>query len=381
MLLPLVIRTIRGALLNTQCYNSVAISYNTRDVVAKWLGVCPQGKRRRFDSCPHLMNAQQYIQKQLEKLKEPSDVSLNANDDLAEFMYSKLTSKKFRKFSIPEENTIRIKKEIQERVLKKEPLLIQYPFGGYKLWRLKEAPEVDWGELFSIMYYARWVKDICKIYEPGVRFIFRFDEVVVKKLNNIPESDTEAYRKSFEELLDFIKPYIPENIYFGVFSERERYDSYEDFEKELAVEIEALREERKNNPFEIPADEKSAIDLNVKLLPDQDKDPNWRDEVNLIHFAYYNLQENKVHPRKHYMHEGIVAFTLMFDATNLIPIGTTKTSVAKFWVGVGALKKRGDSYIETVLSPTQLEQSNCEEESIEIKGLKGKNFSSIRVCV
>lgn len=82
--------------------------------------------------------------------------------------------------------------------------------------------------------------------------------------------------------------------------------------------------------------------------------------------------------RPSYTTENITAFTSFFEP-NVIPIGTTKTSVVKFWVGVGALQKREDSFIETILSPSQIEKSKFVWESTTIKGLEGKNFKKIRV--
>ena len=64
---------------------------------------------------------------------------------------------------------------------------------------------------------------------------------------------------------------------------------------------------------------------------------------------------------------------------NCIPVGTTKTSIAKFWPGAGALKKVGDSFLEYVLSPSQLESNHFTKEETAIKGLDSKNFKSIRV--
>ena len=62
-----------------------------------------------------------------------------------------------------------------------------------------------------------------------------------------------------------------------------------------------------------------------------------------------------------------------------LAVGTTKTSIAKFWVGVGALKKTDDGYIEYVLSPKQMGSKKFTKEAISINGLKFKNFQSIRV--
>ena len=298
---------------------------------------------------------------------------------MAEFIYKTLMSKKFRKFSIPKENQKHIKAEILERVKNNEAISINYPFGGYKLWRFEEAPEPDWAELFAVMYVIRWLRPILGAYPPGVHFAWRFDEVVVEKLNNIPISDTETYRRGFENILEFLKPFTPNNLEFEIFLERSRYKDYEEFEKELSVEVKALRTKREKNGHKLSDEEIAMIDLNVKLKPGQEDEPNWREENDLVHMAYYNLQGNKKHSRSHYEVEGIVAFPFYFDTPNLIPIGSTKASVVKFWVGVGALKKRGAKHIETILSLKQAETTKEEKVPLNIEGLEGKNFQTIRI--
>ncbi len=325
------------------------------------------------------MTPKEYILSQLERLGERSDATVGA-EKLSDFIYEKLMSKKFRKFAIPDINKETIRKEVQQRVENSEPILIHYPFGGYKLWRLEESPEVDWAELFAIIYIVRWLKPICDVYKPGVHFVFRFDEVIVERLNNIPTKDTETYRESFENLLKYIKQFTPENIEFEVFLERSRYKDYAEFEKELAVEIEALRKERGKNHI-LTDKEKAMIDLNVRLKLGQDDNPNWREENDLIHIAYYNLKAHKKHPRPNHRVEGIVAFPLLTRISNIIAIGSTKTSVAKFWISIGVLQKRGDSYIEVILSPSQIKKSTLKKEEIDIEDLVGKNFKYIKIIV
>ena len=326
------------------------------------------------------MNPQEYILSQLERLKESSRLEVPPSEEgMVDFIYSAVTSKKFRKFSLPEINKRTIRAEIQARVDANEPITFHFPFGGYKLWRLEESPEPDWGELFSIIYYVRWLKPICDVYKPGVRFAFRFDEVVVKKLNNILESETEQYRKTFEHVLAFVKQFAPKNFEFEIFLERSRYDSYEAFQKELQVEIDVLRAQREKERFTLSDEARAMIDLNVRLEPGQADNPNWREENDLVHMAYYALQNNKKHPRKHYEAVDIVAFPSMFGTKNIVAIGTTKTSMAKFWVGVGALKKKDNSYIETVLSPPQLKKADFVWVSVHLDGLEGKNFNKVRV--
>jgi hypothetical protein len=326
------------------------------------------------------MNAQEYIVSQLKALKEPafSDVKPKDDKEMAEAVFTTLMSKKFRKYSVPAKNQMILRAAIEKNIANNEPVKISWPFGGYKLWRFEEAPEVDWAELFSITYFVRWLKPVCAFYPRGVEFTFWVDEVVIAKMNNIPQADLDVYRESFADLLKFIEPWLPPNLTFEVFLERSQYESREIFEAGLAVEIEKLSKVRVADPKPLADEARRSIEMNVKPSPDQDQDPMWREKVDLMHYAYYNLQEQQNRVRPSYTTANITAFTTFFEP-NVIPIGTTKTSIVKFWVGVGALQKRGDSFIETILSLSQINRAHATWEPAKVEGLRGKNFTKIRI--
>ncbi|MBI4087103.1 hypothetical protein HY416_03965 [Candidatus Kaiserbacteria bacterium] len=317
---------------------------------------------------------------QLQVLKEPIllGVKPKSAEEMAKAIFTALMSKKFRKYSVPEKNQVIIRGAIEKNIANGEPIKISWPFGGYKLWRFEETPEVDWAELFSIMYFVRWLKPVCALYQKGVEFTFWVDEVVIAKMNNIPQADLDAYQKSFADLLKFVKPWLPSNLKFEVFLERLQYESNEAFEKGLAVEMEKLSNARAASPQPLSEAAIRSIDMNVKLTPRQAQDPFWREKVDLMHYAYYNLQEQQNRIRPSYTTVNITAFTTFFEP-NVIPVGTTKTSIAKFWVGVGALQRRGDRFIETIFSLSQIDKAHAVWESVKIVGLRGKNFSKIRV--
>ncbi|MDO8624202.1 MAG: hypothetical protein Q7R54_02495 [bacterium] len=326
------------------------------------------------------MNAQEFILSELEALKAPISLQAHPKTDseMVEAVFSALMSKKFRKYSVPEKNQKIIKTALLENIENKEPIKISWPFGGYKLWRLEETPEADWAELFTIMYIVLWLKSVYALYPKGVLFTFWVDEVIISKMNNIPQSDLDAYQKSFASLLEFIQPWLPSNLQLEVFLERSQYKSYEDFETGLTFEMEKLNRARTADPQPLSEAAKNSIEMNVKLIPQQAADPLWREKTDLMHYAYYNLQEQQSRVRPSYTVANITAFSTFFEP-NVIPIGTTKTSIAKFWVGVGALQRRGDGFIETILSPAQIEKAHAKWEPVTIKGLYGKNFKKIRV--
>ena len=160
------------------------------------------------------MKPEEYILNSLKGLQSKEEISIPKTEaEFANQISKLLLSKKFRKYAVtPKEYLDHILSAISLSVSKNEPIKLTLVFGGYKLFRLKESPEVDWAELFSLIYYAKWLKPICTIYKPGVWFDFYSDDVILEIMDNIPKADTEAYIKSFRKLLEFIKPYLPVNL-------------------------------------------------------------------------------------------------------------------------------------------------------------------------
>lgn len=318
------------------------------------------------------MTPAKYITDCLKQLKAKNTVVSN-NEDIVESIFRFLMSKKFRKYAVNPEYLEHIRSAIKSSVDKNEPIKLTLVFGGYKLWSLEETPEADWAELFSLMYYAQWLSPITSLYKPGVWFDFYSDDVILEIMDNVPKEDTEKYSQSFRKLLDFIKPYIPNNLSFTLNRVGDQYKSYEEFKIELEKSIESVRSELGGLP-KLSDEQVGLVELNVKLKPGQADDPQWREKVFLIHEGY-----SKVSKRRPYYRTPDKVFIITRPIKDSIAVGTTKTSVAKFWVGAGALKKKGDSYKEYVLSPTQLKSNKFTKESMAISGLDSKNFKTIRV--
>lgn len=319
------------------------------------------------------MKPEEYIIKSFERLRDKEEASLGGTD-IVDVIYKLLLSKKFRKYSVnPPEYLNHIHSAIKLSVSKNEPIKLAFVFGGYKLWRLEESPEVDWAELFSFIYYANWLKPICTIYKPGVNLDFYSDDVILEIMDNVSKEDTETYIKSFKKLLEFIKPYLPENLSLTLNRVGDQYNSYEDFKKELEQSIEKVKQELDGLP-KLNPEQVALVELNVKLKPSQANDPKWKEKVFLIHEGY-----TRVSKRRPYYRTDDKIFIITRPIEKSIAVGTTKTSVVKFWIGAGVLKRAEDGFIEYIYSPSQLENREFTKEKIFITGLEGKNFNTIKI--
>lgn len=122
--------------------------------------------------------------------------------------------------------------------------------------------------------------------------------------------------------------------------------------------------------------QRATTTLNVKATPEQLADPQWHEKVELVHSAYLRVKDSTGYSTQRHK---IRVFTQPFPSGTCIAVGSTKDTIAKFWVGVGALKPHAGSFRQVILSPKQLEAARFHGQDIAINGLSGKNFSHIRV--
>ncbi|HEX7963307.1 MAG TPA: hypothetical protein VF466_01825 [Candidatus Saccharimonadales bacterium] len=323
------------------------------------------------------MTPQAYLQSALKQLQEPLALPQPKDqDELIETIFRFVASKKFRKYSLTEEYVAHIRSAITENVRANQPINLTFLGGCYKLWRLEEAPEADWAELFAHMYYSRWLKPICAIYEPGVWFDFFLDDVIVSRINNLPESAVDAYKQSRQQIIDFLKAYQPANFKMTLTGLGDLFESREAYEAELEKAIAKLTAELPGGLPELTESQLATTALNVKATPEQLADPKWREKVELVHSAYMNVKGATGYST---MSSKIRVFTQPFSNGTCIAVGTTKDTIAKFWVGVGALKPLDGDFRQLVLSPKQLESAAFDWQNVALPGLKGKNFQRIRV--
>jgi len=94
-----------------------------------------------------------------------------------------------------------------------------------------------------------------------------------------------------------------------------------------------------------------------------------------MHQAYYNVSRRRSYTRGG--KDKILTFCTQIG--RCLPVGTTKNSIAKFWPGAGALKKREEDFSEYVLSPSQITATKFTKEDVSISGLDSKNFKTIKI--
>lgn len=319
-----------------------------------------------------LNQIEKFIYDELDKLMSINVSVSSAN--VAEQIYKCLMSSKFRRKSVCDTLKHRIKEAILYNVERSQPINITFLQGCYKLWRFDEAPEADWAELFALLHYAAWVRPILSLYQPGVVFDFYVDDLIMLKISNYRRDEILSYQHSFQKVMDFVMLHCPKNLHYKITTVRSQYFSEEDFWNKLDIAVANWKK-----PMDIELDESTIamIDLNYRPIPNEEHSSYWREEIMCIHDAH-SAMEDRLRYRE--AKGKILAMPQHYSgADSRLFVGSTKNSYIKYWVGVGALMHKNDSFATLVLSPKQLSAASFSVHDVKIEGLNSMNFNKIRV--
>lgn len=285
-----------------------------------------------------------------------------------------IKSKKFRNIAANQNLLNHIKNAINYNVDNNKPINITFLQGCYKLWRLEEAPEVDWAEFFAIIHYIQWIKKILFIYKPGVVIDFYVDDLIMMKISNYKREEIAAYYSSFQKVINYILPYCPSNLNLKITTVSSQFNGEIDFWQQLDKQISFWKETKEINLSESMI---KTIQLNYRPLSCEKLSIEQMKEIILIHDAHSSLSQ-RLRYRKE---EGkILAMPQHYKGVDdRVYVGSTRDSIIKYWVGVGAIKVIKDKIYPTVLSPQQIKDTNFEIKNVKIEALNLKNFSKIRV--
>ncbi len=333
------------------------------------------------------MTVQEYIQSELQHCTDcvltDDDKATIEKSGVQAFIYARLTSKKFRKWAVDESSEQQAKRAIQINVEAGKPLQFRYPFGGYKLWRMPSAPDVDWAEFFAIAYYSKYLAPIAAAYEPGIEFLFASDDVIIERMDNVPVADTDAYFNSFRKLIEQFRQFFPANFKMDIVRIGDLYEDKDAMEQELVANVERFKQEYATT---VPAEKKQKMlttsELNIRWDGAKDLTKLNKTEKQAViemgpvyHDAYCALSKRREFNRGE---DKIIIFTTVIP--NAIAVGTTKSSVTKYWTGFGVLEADGDTFKAKIVSPTQLEQLDGKRCELVVTNLFGlRNFKGIRV--
>ncbi len=330
------------------------------------------------------MSPNEYLADRLKKSAQTIDSKkVLKNEELKEFIFKTLMSKKFRKWGVGDEYTQEVKDSAKYVVEKDIPLNTTWFFGGYKLWSLPSSPEADWAEFFAISYLLRYIAPIAQAHQPGVAMTFwAAHPSIMKRQSNIPEEECRTYHESFRKLIAEFQPHLPANIKLELRGFDELYPDEKEYTDELEPLIKEVEKEYEAWPQDRKDKKRATSVLNIQWNGAEDLEKLSVSEKEarikngpIVHDGYCRLSKiNQV-----IRGLGKIDLTATpLPKRNSITVGTTSSSVAKFWAGVGVLERKGDSFSDRILSPKQFQQKkDAQHEVVPSNLIKQKNFQKI----
>lgn len=325
------------------------------------------------------MDVQQYIKNQLQSCgtyqRQPQDQRSLDSLGLENYIISKIKTKKFRKWSIDTQLAQRIKDSVKNSLHQRGPINFILPFGGYKLWRLPTAPDVDWAEFFTLCHLCQYVSPIAESYKPGATITFLSDDIIIETMDNIPRVHITQYLRSFQNLLQIFQSHLPSNINLQLTRVSDLYKK-EEFEMEISMLYQQIGSEMIN----WKESRKKSLYENAKL------NVMWDGEKNLLDITPEKRQKflkRGVILHEAYRHSNVKYH--MENSPNRIPlatkptsrpsivVGSTKNSACRFWTGLGVLEEKGGALTSRVLSYGQflkLQQETCQKHKVALKELE-----------
>ena len=332
------------------------------------------------DLCPRVVDhLQARLRRSARRELTPAEKERLHRDGEERFLQALVLSSKYRKWAANQAARDRIAGAVAGAVAARKPIRFLHTMGGYKLWRMPTSPQSDWAEFFNIAYLLEYLSGIAAAYPPGASMTYYLYTLLPQRHDNLPAADVQAYVDSFTALVDSFRPYLPDNLSLSIVKDTDLYtpDEYYANLDEMMVlaknrfptfdekwRNELLLQSRRNIKW-TGAEDWSGLD-------DREK------EDRILSGAITELAGMAMRKQGEFVRDkdNILLFVKAVSGNAFLGIGSTKSSVAKHWAGIGVLQYRKDELYDLVLSPTQWDRAEalpkvvCDVNLLELRNLQ-----------
>lgn len=276
---------------------------------------------------------------QLPALKRKFEVSSFFDE-----IYRILLNKQFRTHSLPEILGKELRTKITNTIQAQKPFYFSVPFGGYKLWKLKNAPHIDFAELFNLIQVRNYLYPISQIYPPGLTLNYWSDEILVSTMNQYPQKDLDCYNHEFENLISSFSTYLPSNFKLQFQRVKEILSP-----EKLSAHLKNYTRKKLPQYEKISSSELQEIIIKVKR---NYYESDWKDTKTLLksfltHEAYLDYYQNELSSR---FPKNKIELGFRNTGNWGIPVKSSRASYCHFWTGTGVLMQRENTYLPSILT-------------------------------
>jgi len=305
-----------------------------------------------------------------------------------EYIFEKFTSHKFRSTGLLPEIEKNIRTCLQEKIKQNKPIIFAIPTGGYKKRQWAMAPFIDWAEVFNVIQMAEYAAHVLAVYPPGVSFEYVSNEIDMELLGNYTREELKSYTLSFQEMLDYIKKYLPGNLNIIYREMRDQFirGEYEECLNKALPDLEHLSREWDQLSEDDQQKHIEKSGRNYKFSEDQmklsDKEKyEILKKTSLLHDMYVRPIWLSFMAKKNYIRNDNKIPVSFYHSNWGIHLKSSPSSTVQFWVGKGVLFKKSEEYLMSILTSLQFKslKSRISLEKVDIFPKKLSNLKEITV--
>ncbi len=307
------------------------------------------------------MNVTEQIQEYIHGITEFTQGSkpraLNQNE-LPEKIYNILTTEShLARRPDPEFKKVIIGK-IRQTIQEQKPLNMVLTVGGFKNYAARNAPHVDWAEVFAIKNMLNLCVPIAEIYQPGLHLEYSGDSYAVPLFDNMPKDTVDTYVKEFGEVLGIFQQFLPGNIHLSQKNIDEFYD-ITDLENRMKSWVAEVRQDQ------------SKVDEYVEQFYQKAKN-NFlgRGIIDYSHATEQEMNEVLVESilldrawlaidiaeRAEYLDGGLTIPLINTSVPGCIALKSVNMRKIAFWLGNGYLRVTPERVIPDIIHGTKFEE-------------------------
>ncbi len=335
---------------------------------------------------------QDYIKSQITSF---SHYQINSEDKkniyrlgTAEWLTAKLVSGKYRKAPLFPVTRKEVFDKIKLSLDKNKPAYFLICFGGYKHYWNPSHPDIDWAELFNILFMIEYLSPILAVHKPGAILEYESEDYITPLMNNYPDDRSDRYEESFNKLIGFLKPHLPKNLKINFVRAKTQYDTSKVFKK-----LNVLIEKKLKLLETLPSDEKDGLlhKTAENIMWKGKRDLTYLDSKEKLQFIKRSrcmdeafLELDFVERKNYFVGDNHISLVLSWGTSkdnidHWLTVGSTFSSSVDFWIGRGILEDRGNKIVPRVVSHTQYDSIKDKLTTITSNLIPLRNFKTVEV--
>ena len=319
----------------------------------------------------------------INKMSNPTfevDYNKYTDEQLKSIICKQLFLKKYRKYKISEEVVNQIKEQVTYIIDNKLPFIFTPAFGGYKHFWTDSYPYTDWAEIFNLNFLFEYLRPIIEHYKYGVVIEYESEEIIIEKINNMPQSSLNEYTNCWKEIIKYYNGLLPKNVKLKYTLASETYtkeqlykemnkrytkftklfDTYDDKDYRLSKASTNIMWNGKENLEKLTEEEKKEFIKESRILDETFLDTD------------FDLRKDFFFTKNRILI--CFSFGLWPEGAEAIHIGSCSTSMVDFWTGIGILEVRDDSTKPRIISKKQYETIKDKLEEIPLENAVFENI-------